>query len=136
MPQCGHHGSSSNRSRVPGRPRLPRRQRGLDRTRAAGRAVRRPRVIDRSPMHTADHRLDLLALKDAWCAELAAARTAQNDDDFATSWSHLERAHILSQPMAWPHVRTHLTMLRYGILRRDRREVIGQLIRLLVAAPG
>jgi hypothetical protein len=48
----------------------------------------------------------------------------------------LERAHILSQPMAGPHVRTHLVMLGYGIRHRNAREVAGQVLRTVVAAPG
>jgi Protein of unknown function (DUF3703) len=43
---------------------------------------------------------------------------------------------VLSQPMAVPHVRTHVAMLGYGLRRRDRHEIIGQLVRLVVAAPG
>ena len=38
--------------------------------------------------------------------------------------------------MAGPHVRTHVSMLGYGFRHRDRREVLGQVIRLMVAAPG
>jgi hypothetical protein len=48
----------------------------------------------------------------------------------------LERAHVLSQPMAVAHVRTHVAMLGYGVRHRDRREIVGQLVRLVVAAPG
>jgi hypothetical protein len=51
-------------------------------------------------------------------------------------WHHLERAHILSQPMTGPHVRTHLAMIGCGFRRHDRREVAGQLLRLMLAAPG
>ena len=56
--------------------------------------------------------------------------------DVADEWRHLERAHVLSQPMAVAHVRTHVAMLGYGVRRRDRHEIIGQLGRLVVAAPG
>ena len=38
--------------------------------------------------------------------------------------------------MAMAHVQTHVSMLRYGIRHRDTREIVGQLIRLVVAAPG
>jgi hypothetical protein len=38
--------------------------------------------------------------------------------------------------MAGPHVRTHLSMLGYGFRHHDRREIIGQIVRLSVAAPG
>ena len=54
----------------------------------------------------------------------------------AAEWRHLERAHILSQPKAVLHVRTHVAMLAAGIRRHDRREIVGQLLRLLVAGPG
>ena len=72
----------------------------------------------------------------AWSEERAAARAARERGDVAAEWHHLERAHILSQPMAGPHVQTHLAMLSHGIRRRDRREVLGQIVRLTVAAPG
>jgi hypothetical protein len=51
-------------------------------------------------------------------------------------WDHLERAHILSQPRAGPHVRTHLAMLGSALRRRDAHEIFGQLARLVVAGPG
>lgn len=63
-------------------------------------------------------------------AELAAARTI--DDP----WRSLERAHLISQPWAWPHTRVHFAMLRVALAQRDRRETLGQLIRLAVAGPG
>ena len=76
------------------------------------------------------------ALRQAWSAELEAAGVARRAGDAGAEWSHLERAHILSQPMAVPHVRTHVSMLGYALRHHDRSEVRGQLIRLLVAAPG
>jgi Protein of unknown function (DUF3703) len=75
-------------------------------------------------------------LRAAWADERAAARAARARGEVAGEWHHLERAHILSQPMAGPHVRTHLDMLGHGLRRRDRREVLGQIVRLVVAAPG
>jgi hypothetical protein len=63
---------------------------------------------------------------------IAAAR-ANNGDK---AWPALERAHIASQPWAWPHTRVHVAMLRLAWRERDRREVVGQLIRLAVAGPG
>ncbi len=75
-------------------------------------------------------------LRDAWSAECAQARTARSVGDRPGEWRHLERAHILSQPMAGPHLQTHLLMLGSAWRRRDRHEVLGQLFRLVVAAPG
>lgn len=62
--------------------------------------------------------------------ELAAARTA------ADPWPNLERAHIASQPWAWPHSRVHAAMLRTAWHQRDRHELVAQVVRLIVAAPG
>ena len=76
------------------------------------------------------------AIHQAWAKEHALARRARTSGDRADEWAHLERAHILSQPLAVAHIRTHLTMLGYGIRYRDRHEITGQLVRLLVAAPG
>lgn len=51
-------------------------------------------------------------------------------------WHHLERAHILSQPYPWLHTRNHLEMLKTAVRAHDRRESWGQVIRIVVAAPG
>jgi hypothetical protein len=75
-------------------------------------------------------------LPTAWATERDAARAARRRGDHSAEWQHLERAHILSQPKALLHVRTHVAMLAAGIRRHDRREVAGQLLRLLVAGPG
>ena len=75
-------------------------------------------------------------LTDAWSAERAAARAARKGADQADEWRHLERDHILSQPKATLHLRTHFAMLAAGARRHDRREVVGQLLRLVVAGPG
>jgi hypothetical protein len=75
-------------------------------------------------------------LREAWFFERAAATTARRRGDQAGEWHHLERAHILSQPMAGPHLRTHLAMLGAARRRHDRREVAGQMLRLVLAGPG
>jgi hypothetical protein len=82
---------------------------------------------------TADARTRLRA---AWATELDAARAARSTGDTGAEWLHLERAHILSQPMAGAHVRTHVAMFKAALRRRDRHELIGQLFRTIVAAPG
>lgn len=76
------------------------------------------------------------ASRRAWQQERTAARTARERSDFAGEWHHLERAHVLSQPMAGPHVRTHMAMLSFGIRAHDRREILGQIFRVVVAGPG
>ena len=69
-------------------------------------------------------------------ADRRAARAARAAGDLDEAWRLLERTHILSQPWAWPHVRSHLDMLRLAVHVRDRREVLGQIGRTLVAGPG
>ena len=63
-------------------------------------------------------------------AELAAARQATD------GWPALERAHIVSQPYAVLHTRVHLAMLRRAVREHQRSEVLGQVVRVLVAGPG
>jgi hypothetical protein len=76
------------------------------------------------------------ALRQAWADEHEHARAARARGEAATEWRHLERAHILSQPMARPHLITHGAMVQAAWRRRDRHEVTGQLLRLLLAVPG
>jgi hypothetical protein len=64
------------------------------------------------------------------------ARTARAAGDLDEAWRLLERTHILSQPWAWPHVRSHVDMLGLAVHARDRREIVGQIVRTLVAGPG
>lgn len=75
-------------------------------------------------------------VRNAWADEMSAARTAQSRTDDVEEWSHLERAHVLSQPSALLHVRTHAAMFAAAMRRRDRHEILGQVFRILVAGPG
>ncbi|MBF6308590.1 DUF3703 domain-containing protein [Nocardia farcinica] len=65
--------------------------------------------------------------------EMQAANTTT---DLARRWSHLERAHILSQPDTWLHTANHVAMFALAVRQRDRREAFGQVIRIILAAPG
>ena len=67
---------------------------------------------------------------------LSEARAARQRGDWDRCWRLLEDAHVLSQPWAWPHVRVHGAMFAAGFVRRDVREVRGQLLRLVVAGPA
>jgi len=75
-------------------------------------------------------------LRDAFLEELASARREEDKTDFRRAWVYLERAHVLSQAYAWEHVRVHGRMFAFACRRRDLREVVGQLPRLVLAAPG
>ncbi|MEU8246466.1 DUF3703 domain-containing protein [Nonomuraea sp. NPDC048916] len=73
------------------------------------------------------------SVRAAYAREMRLARATP---DAAARWRHLERAHILSQPWPWPHTRNHVAMFTLAVLQRDRREALGQVIRIIVAAPG
>ena len=73
------------------------------------------------------------ALKQAYRRELSLARAAEAGADIPQAFSHLERAHILSQRFALAHAATHLRMLRLGFRISDSREVRGQLTRAVAA---
>jgi hypothetical protein len=65
--------------------------------------------------------------------EMTAAATAA---DPHARWGHLERAHIVSQPDPWLHTCNHAAMLKLALQQHDRHEALGQVLRLIVAAPG
>lgn len=64
--------------------------------------------------------------------ELADAALHLSKNDLASSWYHLERAHIIGQPYPYEHTLAHWRMLQFGIATKNTREIIGQLPRLLV----
>jgi hypothetical protein len=66
--------------------------------------------------------------------ELSRAREALAASKFQVCFAHLERAHVLSQRMTIRHTHVHGLMLVAGWRRRDWREVVGQLPRMLASA--
>ena len=68
--------------------------------------------------------------------ELSLAKLAEQNKDLNSAWAHLARAHILGQYFAWPHVKTHIKMLRLGIKTHNSTEIFGQIPRLILAMPG
>jgi hypothetical protein len=68
--------------------------------------------------------------------ELQQSREAEARGDPASAWTSLERAHILSQAHAGPHIRVHCAMLAFAWRARNAREFLGQLPRVLLAGPG
>ncbi len=75
-------------------------------------------------------------VRTAYQSSLASALAAEQRGDLESAFSDLERAHILGQRYLVPHIVTHLRMLRIGWKRRDRREVVGQVLRLVATVPG
>jgi hypothetical protein len=68
-----------------------------------------------------------------WLEDGRAARRAGRLDE---AFGYFERAHIAGQPWVIPHLIAHWEMLRVGMVRRDPREVVGQIARLFLVGPG
>jgi hypothetical protein len=66
-------------------------------------------------------------------AELAAAAGCMSRQEFAASFRHLERAHVLGQDSTFEHVRVHCRMLMWSLRRHDLREAAGQIFRIIGA---
>lgn len=73
-------------------------------------------------------------LRTAYLAELDLAGAALARNEPASSFHHLERAHILGQRHTVQHVYVHWRMLKLGIAVGDRREIFGQMVRIVAAA--
>jgi len=72
-------------------------------------------------------------LKEAYTIEILKAIKLYNLNDFDSSFKHLERAHILGQSYILPHTRSHWWMFKIGLKKRDGREIVGQLTRMLAS---
>lgn len=73
-------------------------------------------------------------IKPYWDREVASAAEAEAGGDPMRAFEHLERAHVLGQNSTWLHTRTHILMMRWGMRQKRRREVAGQIFRILGAA--
>ncbi len=74
-------------------------------------------------------------LQEHFKTELEKAKTAIVAQDFETAWIALQRAHILGQRDAIAHTIAHWNMLKLAWRQRDFREVMGQLMPVLLAVP-
>ena len=72
----------------------------------------------------------------AFAQALSDARAAYASGRLAEAFALLERAHVLGQPEFGRHWHVHALMLRIALRRRDRREVAGQLLRLVLTPLG
>lgn len=75
-------------------------------------------------------------VRERFAAELAAAGRARMAGRADDAWAALEFAHVLSQPWAGLHTRSHWAMFALAVRTVDVREALGQVARLALAAPG
>ncbi len=71
-------------------------------------------------------------LRGFYLTELNLYRSSMHNGNLSLAWHHLERSHILGQSYPIEHTYTHWLMLKFGFRQRNVKEVIGQVIRLLV----
>jgi hypothetical protein len=76
------------------------------------------------------------AVRAAYRSEIDLGRRAAAAGDLTAAWAHLGRAHVLAQPFPAAHVASHVAQLRLGWRTRDRTEIAGQLVRIVVAGPA
>ena len=76
------------------------------------------------------------AVRAAYRDEINAGAAAGDTGDVTAAWCHLERAHVLAQPFPVAHTGSHVAQLRLGWRTRDRTEIAGQVVRILVAGPA
>jgi Protein of unknown function (DUF3703) len=69
----------------------------------------------------------------AYGIEVSMARLALQSGNFEVCFVHLERAHVLAQRMTGRHTYVHWLMLVAGMRRRDYREALGQVPRILAS---
>ncbi|GHC61226.1 DUF3703 domain-containing protein [Ulvibacter litoralis] len=70
-------------------------------------------------------------LKPYFTKELAQYKVQYELGNFLNAWSHLERAHILGQQYPSAHTLVHWKMLLFGIKIKNRKEIVGQIPRLI-----
>jgi len=71
-------------------------------------------------------------LKGYYRKELESYRIELVKANLQLAWKQLERAHIIGQPWFVQHTYVHWLMLRFGIKIKNKKEILGQIPRLLV----
>ncbi|MFL5354536.1 DUF3703 domain-containing protein [Archangium sp.] len=75
-------------------------------------------------------------LREHFEKELRQSVEAESRGELSSAWTFLERAHVLSQAHAIPHLQVHWAMFTFAWRTRDWRELLGQVPRLALAGPG
>lgn len=70
-------------------------------------------------------------LKPHYDKEIESFHAKFSNGHLADAWNHLERAHIIGQKYPYAHTSVHWKMLKFGFRIKNRREIIGQIPRLI-----
>lgn len=71
-------------------------------------------------------------LKKHYIKELELYRISLLKSNLSKAWHHLERSHILGQSYPYEHTYSHWLMLKFGLRQKNLKEVLGQILRLVV----
>lgn len=71
-------------------------------------------------------------LKPYFKKELELYSLQFSKNNFQKAWNHLERAHIIGQRYPYSHTLTHWKMLQFGFAIKSKKEIIGQIPRLVI----
>ena len=71
------------------------------------------------------------SLKPYFDTELNSYVSEYSHGNLQGAWHHLERAHIIGQRYPFAHSRVHLKMLQFGFKIKNRKEILGQIPRLI-----
>lgn len=63
--------------------------------------------------------------------ELIRFQDEFSSGNLTSAWNHLERAHILGQRYPFSHSYVHWKMLQFGFKIKNRKEIVGQIPRLV-----
>ena len=69
-------------------------------------------------------------------AEILKAKNLINEKKYDEAFKHLEIAHVVGQRSVKLHTISHIYMLRIGFLKKDIKEILGQLVRLPLGVIG
>jgi len=72
-------------------------------------------------------------LRTAFNQEMLLAKNMYKINDYTKCFHHLERAHILGQRNYLPHVVSHYWMYKVAVKKRDVREALGQVSRMIMS---
>ena len=70
-------------------------------------------------------------LKPFYKLELNSYHSELSKGNLGSAWNHLERAHIIGQKYPFAHSYVHWKMLMFGVKIKDKKEIIGQIPRLV-----
>ncbi|MDC7994102.1 DUF3703 domain-containing protein [Altibacter sp. HG106] len=71
-------------------------------------------------------------LKEHYDNELRFYHLSLLNGNLSQAWHHLERSHIIGQSYPFEHTYSHWLMLKFGFRKKNVKEVLGQVVRLLV----